>query len=492
MHKILYLFFVLISLSGFSQVPFQKTYGQTIYLEECRDIQHTYNGGYIIGGKAYRPQAANNLGDAYLLKIDYFGNVLWGKLYGKGYYDLVEGLGQTSDSGYIMIGTSRQSSQGKPSSFVLRTDKQGVQQWNKMFTHATDLLYTTSMDLTSDGGLIFSNYKLYGAIPPTFSLIKMNAAGDTTWTKSYHSNSGVSCMTVRQTPDDGYILSGYIYKSGFYPNTFLLKLDASGNTQWFKNYDYGAGVINSSMDFTSDGGYVLSGTYNYYTADSMQYYITKTDAAGDVSWTKTYGDSRSLEAKEIIQTGNLQWARTFGNVRTDFGTAVLEDNGNEYLTLGSYLTPGGSYADIYLVRADVNGNSGCNETTRFPTTYTRTVTQDTVTIYQEFIPYDMTIETYANYSTTDNTTYCSAGIENLNDTRLLGIHPNPAGQHIELDFPVRTNAVYFIYDTTGKLQQQGNYSYRQKIDIATLSRGFYTVLFETEGNQFQQKFIVTD
>ncbi len=517
---ILSFFFFLMTLNGLTQVPFQKTYGLSIYPEESRDIQKTFDGGYIVGGKAYRNQGANGNGDAYLLKLDYFGNVLWGKLYGRGgYNDFIEGVRQTSDSGYIIIGTYKPTASGKTSAFILKTDNQGVQQWNKLFTYPTEYVNATCMDLTSDGGCIFSVCNAIG-MTQTASLIKMDAAGDTMWVKSFGSLDFVTCSAIKQTPDNGYILSGTVV-DGIAYSTFMMKTDASGNTQWFKSYDFGAGTVNSSMNFTADGGYVLAGTYNYFSWDSMQFYIAKADAAGNILWTKTYGDSLTMEGKEIVQTadggflmngiwrigntdtldmytlktdstGNVQWAKTFGGPKKDYGTSILEDNGNEYLSLGTYQNPNGAYSDIYLVRTDANGNSGCNEITQFPATQSRSVTLDTITAYQDFIQYIVTTETYDDANATENSTFCSAGIDIINNNRMMSIHPNPASQQIELELPGYDNASYFIYGSTGKLLQQGSYTFGQKIDIASLSCGFYTVRCETKDYHYHQKLIVTD
>jgi hypothetical protein len=92
---------------------------------------------------------------------------------------------QTSDSGYILIGKTESHAIGKRDVWLVKTDANGNQQWNKTF-----------------GGVNEENG----------------------W-------------SVQQTTDSGYILAGdtELYRSGDY-DAWLIKTDVNGNQQWNKTF----------------------------------------------------------------------------------------------------------------------------------------------------------------------------------------------------------------------------------------------------------------
>src|SRR5947209_6622335 len=100
MKKFYILFTVFLShlsfFTSFSQT-FERTYGGS-YSETGTSIQHTPDGNYIISGMS--ASFSNGINDAYLLKINTAGTLLWSKSYGgtkddRGYYVSV-----SSDGGY--------------------------------------------------------------------------------------------------------------------------------------------------------------------------------------------------------------------------------------------------------------------------------------------------------------------------------------------------------------------------------------------------------
>ena len=86
-----------------------------------------------------------------------------------------------------------------------------------------------------------------------------------------------------RTPDGGYFLTGTYdnYDQGQAYDIYLIKTDASGDTTWTKtfgtyNYDNGyAGIA------TSDGGYIATGMVDNFGTTNSDIIIIKTDADGE-------------------------------------------------------------------------------------------------------------------------------------------------------------------------------------------------------------------
>ena len=70
----------------------------------------------------------------------------------------------------------------------------------------------------------------------------------------------------------------------------FVKTDAYGTEQWNRTL----GLVVKSMIQTSDGGYALAGGPNTY-------FLVKTDAAGNILWSKDYGGTGFDNVISVVQ-----------------------------------------------------------------------------------------------------------------------------------------------------------------------------------------------
>ena len=150
--------------------------------------------------------------------------------------------------------------------------------------------YASSVQQTSDGGYIVAGYTgSFGAGGDIF-LIKTDASGNVIWAKTYGGTGYEEAFSVQQTSDGVYIVAGYTYSFGAgCRDIFLIKTDANGNVQWAKTYggtDYDRA---SSVQQTSDGGYIVAGYTESFGVGGSDVFLVKTDANGNIQWAKTYG-----------------------------------------------------------------------------------------------------------------------------------------------------------------------------------------------------------
>lgn len=103
-------------------VVWSKTYGG-IGDEEGNSVQLTDDGGYIIAGSTKSFGAGGN--DAYLIKTDSSGNLIWSKTFGDAGDDVGKDIKQTIDGGFVVTGVSG-SGGGLSSVLFLKTDRQGM------------------------------------------------------------------------------------------------------------------------------------------------------------------------------------------------------------------------------------------------------------------------------------------------------------------------------------------------------------------------------
>ncbi|MCD6595977.1 T9SS type A sorting domain-containing protein [bacterium] len=260
------------------------TMGIDIYDEVGYCIKQTTNGGYIIVGSAY---SIENWNDVYLIKTDGDGNVLWERTYGgattdKGFYVI-----QTSDGGYIVVGES-DSFTGYFNVYIFKTDSSGVVEWTKNYC-GYGYAHSYAIAELADGNFVIAG-RTSGFTPLEMDndvyIIKIDSLGDSLWTRTYAGEGDEEgpyddiAYSITQTSDGGFAVVGYTSYWVGHDDVWLLKVNASGDTLWTRvyggdNFDYANSVVQAS-----DGGYVIAGSAGTFDEGSYDVYLIKTDSLG--------------------------------------------------------------------------------------------------------------------------------------------------------------------------------------------------------------------
>jgi hypothetical protein len=268
--------FILISInSSFAQITFVKSY-QGI---QGKSVQQTFDEGYIFLGYSFTTYSVINL-----IKTNSYGDTIWTKSYegiGKNYGYSVK---QTLDSGFIIAGTIDSLGAGGYDAFLIKTNANGDTIWTKSYGSTGDD-YGYSVKQTLDSGFIIAGaMDILGAQAGDAFLIKTNSTGDTLWTKTYGGDSSDYATSVELTSDGGYIITGYTksFGAGKY-DVYLIKTNSTGDTLWTKTYGSGYNDYGYSVKQTFDGGFIISGTFI-----DGNFYLIKTNSVGDTVWTKAF------------------------------------------------------------------------------------------------------------------------------------------------------------------------------------------------------------
>lgn len=258
-----------------------------------------------------------------------------------------------------------------------------------------------------------------------FWLLKVSKTGEIIWSKTYGGSNDESAARITKTSDGGYLLSGYTTSNdgdvsgneGF-QDYWILKVDASGNKIWDKNFGF-AGSDQAFKAFqTSDGGYFITGFFDVsasggagndiYTQSGNDYQRSilhgvgefwgiKLDASGNKQWRRYFGgtnNDRSYDAHEtadggflmtgtsesidfdktdpkgsydywavrISASGDLIWTKAFGGSEIDNSYASTKTNVGNYIMVGDTrssdqdVTTSFGNADAWMVKFDDNGN----------------------------------------------------------------------------------------------------------------------------------------
>ena len=300
-------------------------------------IKQTSDGGYIILAGTFSFGAGDL--DAWLIKIDTNGNLLWNKTYGGTEDDDAWCIKQTSDGDYIFTGKIDADGNDVCDLWLVKTYENGTIEWNKVYNRTT-WDQGSCVEQTSDGGFIItgwtdSNTTYYYS---DVWLIKTNQNGEEIWNKTYGGSDDDSGRCVLQTSDGGYIIVGQTDSYGPGPRgVLMIKTNSTGGLEWNKTYGGLGEDIGWRVLQTSDGGYIiLSSTesYGFGHEESSDVWLIKTD-----------------------QNGNHQWNKTYGTTEDESGYGIAQTSNNGYIITGrTYFNRLISKSDIFLIKTDQNGN----------------------------------------------------------------------------------------------------------------------------------------
>ena len=325
-------------------IIFVRTFGGS-ELDNGVSVQQTTDGGYIITGITQSFGNGNN--DVWLIKTDSQGTEEWNKTFGGSKNDEGNSVQQTSDGGYIITGrTYVIGSVDDSDVWLIKIDSNGNEEWNQTIGESGNGYdYYDHGEFghqTTDGGyVIIGNTTSFGSgNQQDVWLIKTDPLGNEEWNKTFGGSGLDLGKTVQQTTDGGFIITGFTGSFGYGEyDIWLIKTDPLGNEEWNKTFGGSDDDLGFSIQQTTDGGYIIIGTTQSFGNGGRDGWLIKTDSNGNQEWNKTFGGSSMDNCRSIKKT---------------------DDGG--YIITGFTRSYGNGDNDLWLIKTDSNGNQEWNKT----------------------------------------------------------------------------------------------------------------------------------
>jgi len=242
--------------------------------------------------------------------------LLWQKALGGTDYDQAESIQQTFDGGYIVAGISTSvngdvtGNHGFGDAWIVKLDTAATIEWQHSYggsaddgafaiEQTSDSGYIVAATSTSNNGDVTGNH---GGVDCW--IFKINSTGALEWQKSYGGSSIEIPYDIHSTNDHGFIFAGYtnsnngdITLNHGFDDYWIVKTDSAGNIQWQKSFGGSDQDHALSVQQTTDGGYLAGGFSNSLNGDvtlnngSYDYWIIKLDSAGSLLWQQSLGGS---------------------------------------------------------------------------------------------------------------------------------------------------------------------------------------------------------
>ena len=205
-------------------IEWQKCLGGTSE-DIAYSIQQTSDGGFIVAGETLSNDgdvSGNHGGrDAWVVKLNSSGDIIWKKCLGGTDHDFAYSIQQTSDGGFIVAGLTGSNdgdvsgNHGGSDAWVVKLNSSGNILWQKCLG-GTDGDYANSIQQTSDGGFIVageteSNDGDVSGNHGGFDswVVKLNSSGNIEWQKCLGGTGWDWENSIQQTSDGGFIVAGY-------------------------------------------------------------------------------------------------------------------------------------------------------------------------------------------------------------------------------------------------------------------------------------------
>lgn len=170
-----------------------------------------------------------------------------------------------------------------------------------------------------DGGFILAGTSDTPYNYDEILLVRIDAQGDTLWTRRWGTTAFDRPYEIVPTPDGGFIVAAT--KSYNSDKGILLKLVAAGNEEWMQTYnDYDQDEIHSAKP-TLDGGYIIAGEHKISSDPTrINFWVMKTDQQGN-----------KIQSFELAEESDFYINR---------GRSVLQCADGSYIAVGQTITDG--------------------------------------------------------------------------------------------------------------------------------------------------------
>lgn len=528
----------------------------------CTDaVGNIYTTGKFTGTVDFDPgSGVTNLSsnssastDVFITKSDSNGNLIWAKRIGGLSHDMGNAIKLDSNGNVFVVGSFAYTCDFDPSvsgtyqlgqnylldqTFILKLDSNGNFVWAKIVeaTNATPQYVTSSttnygrqlaIDSSGDiivtgnfqGSTVFGGTTTLNGIVNDIYILKYTNAGVFSWVKQIGGTQSDFTAGVETDNSSNIYVFAYfnsnaidvdpgaatVYLAAAGGNatndTFLLKLDSSGNYVWSQKTSEG----NSNNEIARDLKVIGSDVYvagNFSNNTDFDPSITATN------YINTIGNYDNFISK-YDTSGNYYWTKTFGGTGSDFISSIAFDSQNNLYATGSFNTsvdfnpsstadytvpPFAANDDVYILKLTSNGtfvwvqqlggSSGAEAGYAIAVDGSNNlIVVGTLSASGNYQPLGSTI--LATHGSNDIFTVKmqsgTAVLATQNfDSKSFQLYPNPSNGIYNLNS--ETDTTYSIVNSLGQVLQKGKIeSGSNTIDIQNKPNGLYFIRFNNVG-----------
>jgi len=399
-----------------------KFYGG-MHLETGHKSIKTKDGGFIILGQTY--SYGSGSGDIWVLKISDSGTILWDKTYGNENLDIGTDICVSNDSGYMIVGTTHSKKTNSLDAYVIKIDSVGNVIWNQVYGGlSADGLNSISKLNDEYGYMLFGYTKSYmldenrkkkkgffgRILSSVFKkeasseswLINIDEYGDRNWHTTYGGKKEDIGKQINSFSDGSFLLSNETESFGAGgKDIWLIKIDRNGKIIWENTLGSKKDEYAGSTKLISDKEILISGQKplknklsfrSLFSSKSKKNknkngnfisFITKLDQSGKIIWQKDdfedeknrvpyisniknnilivgqkstkYNGNGDAWVALLKENGDKIWENSFGGRGADGGNHSIGTSDGGYISVGYTNAYGNGKNDVWIIKTDFTG-----------------------------------------------------------------------------------------------------------------------------------------
>jgi hypothetical protein len=221
--------------------------------------------------------------------IDNAGNVIWSREYGGPARETCNAFLPLS-GGFLFAGETSSSGSGQADFWMVRCNPNGDTLWTRTFGGSSNERGYAVCTAAGGGLILAGTTTTFGTGSSQFWMVKISDTGDSLWSRSFGGSGTDECYSMVRTADDGFLLAGSTTSYGAGGSDFwIVRTDSAGDSLWAHNFGGAYTDVCQSVVAHALGGFMLAGYTSSFGAGSYDYWVIRVSDGGDSLWSRTYG-----------------------------------------------------------------------------------------------------------------------------------------------------------------------------------------------------------
>ncbi len=298
---------------------------------------------------------------------------------------------------FVLIGNTRSFGEGSSDAIISEIDED----FNTTESHYVGYPHQdfgAGIAKTNDGGYVtlINSWDVKPSGRTDIGVVKYDQNHNKMWLSFFGGAHNDHAYSIKETNDNGIIITGLNRDEGNLGSVFLRKLNENGVLVWEKFYDIAAKDLGKDIIQLPDSSFmVLAETNSFFskTSNSSEYItnsksdvvLIKTDKNGNEVWRKIYGlngydfasalqyidesiyivgssmdsstNSFDITLRKLDTAGVLIWKKQYGGLGYEYGNSLAVNDDYDLLITGaSNSFSSDSSSQVYYTKLDSAGN----------------------------------------------------------------------------------------------------------------------------------------
>lgn len=256
---------------NWNNVDWSRSFDNNQFPESAGGLAVTATSNFIVAGNTIQSDSLYT--DAWVLKLDENGKMIWNKILGGRYNDSIFDITLNHDQDIIALGyTWLTPDSASKEGWIFKLDSEGKKIWNRSLGKWN----ITSFTVNAANEILIGGYKMNDSLENKYHLMVINNSGIKLRERTYTSSGAITGIFTGF--DNNIVVGG----SGW-----LFKMTPKGYIIWEHPFDVNDSI--SCMTHLADGSILLGGL-----RDSTKRIFMRIDGNGKKAWEKVYDNYETI------------------------------------------------------------------------------------------------------------------------------------------------------------------------------------------------------